>query len=31
VTNYRAEFQKIYREKGMDGLIEAVNQKNKGE
>ncbi|WP_353570802.1 ABC transporter substrate-binding protein [Candidatus Albibeggiatoa sp. nov. BB20] len=31
VTNYRAEFQKIHKEKGMDGLIEAVNKKNKGE
>jgi len=30
VTNYRAEFQKIHREKGMDGLIKVVNQKNKG-
>lgn len=28
VTNYRAEFQKIFTEKGMDGLIEAVNKKN---
>ncbi len=30
VTNYRAEFQKIHKEKGMDGLIDAVNSKNKG-
>jgi phospholipid transport system substrate-binding protein len=30
VTNYRAEFQKIHKEKGMDGLIQAVKQKNKG-
>ncbi|MEK7989730.1 MAG: ABC transporter substrate-binding protein [Thiotrichaceae bacterium] len=30
VTNYRAEFQKIYKEKGMDGLINTVNEKNKG-
>ena len=28
VTNYRAEFQKIHKEKGMDGLIETVNDKN---
>ncbi|MCV6638238.1 ABC transporter substrate-binding protein [Candidatus Albibeggiatoa sp. nov. NOAA] len=31
VTNYRAEFQKIFKEKGMDGLIETVNAKNSGE
>lgn len=30
VTNYRAEFQKIHKEKGMEGLIKAVNKKNKG-
>lgn len=28
VTNYRAEFQTIHKEKGMDGLIETVNDKN---
>jgi phospholipid transport system substrate-binding protein len=28
VTNYRSEFQKIFKENGMDGLIEAVNKKN---
>ncbi len=28
VTNYRAEFQTIHKEKGMDGLIDTVNEKN---
>lgn len=30
VTNYRVEFGKIHKEKGMDGLISAINKKNKG-
>lgn len=31
VTNYRAEFQKIHKESGMDGLIDTVKKKNSGE
>ena len=30
VTNYRSEFQKIHKKEGMEGLIKAVNKKNKG-